>query len=61
MSRPRIAKEKVVFYWSGGKDSALALNRILNDPSTVGPVTCGTAYQGILVLRPAPRVIPCSG
>jgi uncharacterized protein (TIGR00290 family) len=26
-----IAKEKVVFCWSGGKDSALALNRILND------------------------------
>lgn len=25
-------KEKVVFCWSGGKDSALALNRILNDP-----------------------------
>jgi uncharacterized protein (TIGR00290 family) len=32
MNRPRIAKEKVVFCWSGGKDSALALNRILNDP-----------------------------
>jgi len=28
-----IAKEKVIFCWSGGKDSALALNRILNDPS----------------------------
>ena len=28
-----IAKEKVVFCWSGGKDSALALNRILNDAS----------------------------
>jgi diphthamide synthase (EF-2-diphthine--ammonia ligase) len=27
-----IAKEKVVFCWSGGKDSAMALNRILNDP-----------------------------
>ena len=26
-----IAKEKVVFCWSGGKDSALALNRILRD------------------------------
>jgi uncharacterized protein (TIGR00290 family) len=26
-----MAKEKVVFCWSGGKDSALALNRILND------------------------------
>jgi len=24
-------KEKIVFCWSGGKDSALALNRILND------------------------------
>jgi uncharacterized protein (TIGR00290 family) len=28
-----IAKERVVFCWSGGKDSALALNRILNDAS----------------------------
>ena len=28
-----IAKEKVVFCWSGGKDSALALNRILHDGS----------------------------
>jgi hypothetical protein len=27
-----IAKEKVVFCWSGRKDSALALKRILNDP-----------------------------
>ena len=27
-----IAKEKAVFCWSTGKDSALALNRILNDP-----------------------------
>lgn len=25
-------KEKIIFCWSGGKDSALALNRILNDP-----------------------------
>jgi diphthamide synthase (EF-2-diphthine--ammonia ligase) len=24
-------KEKVVFCWSGGKDSALALNRVLRD------------------------------
>src|SRR5690242_601320 len=24
-------KEKIIFCWSGGKDSALALNRILND------------------------------
>ncbi len=24
-------KEKIVFCWSGGKDSALALNRILRD------------------------------
>ncbi len=24
-------KEKVVFCWSGGKDSALALNRVLQD------------------------------
>jgi uncharacterized protein (TIGR00290 family) len=28
-----ISKEKVVFCWSGGKDSALALNRVLNDAS----------------------------
>lgn len=26
-----MAREKVVFCWSGGKDSALALNRLLND------------------------------
>lgn len=26
-------KEKVIFCWSGGKDSALALNRVLNDAS----------------------------
>jgi diphthamide synthase (EF-2-diphthine--ammonia ligase) len=24
-------KEKIIFCWSGGKDSALALNRILQD------------------------------
>jgi len=28
-----ISKEKVVFCWSGGKDSALALHRVLNDAS----------------------------
>jgi uncharacterized protein (TIGR00290 family) len=28
-----ISKEKVVFCWSGGKDSALALNRVSNDAS----------------------------
>lgn len=25
-------KEKIIFCWSGGKDSALALNRVLHDP-----------------------------
>ncbi len=28
-----IKKDKVIFYWSGGKDSALALYKVLNDES----------------------------
>lgn len=44
------AKERVVFCWSGGKDSALALHRILHDMhyDVVGLMTtCNEAFQRV--------------
>jgi diphthamide synthase (EF-2-diphthine--ammonia ligase) len=38
-------REKIVFCWSGGKDSALALNRVLQDDR----------YEVVSLLRPITR------